>query len=189
MGEDDFELAAFVEIIRYGVIDLYFLVVTTMEVKSADVVIEGAGLDIDNDEYKVLDGDRCFERVEDLVEVIRDIGVPAVERKCVGCVALKDERGCMRLFNVLYDEIEVIDPDVNFVDPTVTVIVIVEVVIYLGLDVEKTNAVVDPELNAPFDRAAYDTELDLVRVAKLTVVILDANELLELVNIDGALDR
>ena len=101
MGEDDFELAAFVEIIRYGVIDLYFLVVTTMEVKSADVVIEGAGLDIDNDEYKVLDEDRCFERVEDLVEVIRDTGVPAVERKYVGCVALKDERGCMRLFNVL----------------------------------------------------------------------------------------
>ena len=66
---------------------------------------------------------------------------------------------------------------------------IVEVVIYLGLDVENTNAVVDPELNSPFDRAVYNAEFNLVRVAKLTVVILDANELLELVNIDGALDR
>ena len=75
------------------------------------------------------------------------------------------------------------------VDPTVTVIEIVEIVMYLGLDVVKTNAVVDPELNSPFDRAVYNAEFNLVRVANLTVVILDANELLELVNIDCALDR
>ena len=65
----------------------------------------------------------------------------------------------------------------------------VDVVMYVGLDVEKTNEVVEPILNVLFGRVVYDAEFDLVRVAKLTVVILDANELLELVNIDGALDR
>ena len=93
MGEDGLELAAFVEIIRCGVMGLYFLVVTTMEVIAVDVDMEGAGLDMDIDEYKVLDEDRCFDRVEDLVEVVRDIGVPVVEKKCVpDCVAVENKR-------------------------------------------------------------------------------------------------
>ena len=102
MGEDGHELAAFVEIIRCGVMGLYFLVVTTMEVIAVDVDMEGAGLDMDIDEYKVLDEDRCFDRVEDLVEVVRDIGVPVVEKKCVpDCVAVEDKRELKRLLNVL----------------------------------------------------------------------------------------
>ena len=66
---------------------------------------------------------------------------------------------------------------------------IVGVVTYLGLDVEKKNAVVDPKLNVPFDRSVYDAERDLIGVVELIVVICDANELLELVNIDGELRR
>ena len=60
---------------------------------------------------------------------------------------------------------------------------------YVGLDVEKTNEVVEPILNVLFGRVAYDAEFDLVLVAELTVVIGDANELPELVNIDGKLGR
>ena len=81
--------------------DAFFLVVTTRDVKAAEVVMEDAGVDIDIDEYNVLDEDRCFDPVEDCLEVIRDIGIPAVESKCVGCVAVKDERETMRLLNVL----------------------------------------------------------------------------------------
>ena len=66
---------------------------------------------------------------------------------------------------------------------------IVGVVTYLGLDVEKKNAVVDPKLNVPFDRSVYDAERDLVGVVELIVAICDANELLALVNIDGELRR
>ena len=65
----------------------------------------------------------------------------------------------------------------------------VDVVMYVGLDVEKTNEVVEPILNVLFGRAVYDAEFDLVLVAELTVVIGDANELPELVNIDGKLGR
>ena len=66
---------------------------------------------------------------------------------------------------------------------------IVGVVTYLGLDVEKENAVVDLKLNVPFDRSVYDAERDLVGVVELIVAICDANELLALVNIDGELRR
>ena len=150
--------------------------------------MEDAGIDIDIDEYNVLDEDRCFDPVEDCLEAIRDIGIPAAESKCVGCVAVKDEREIMRLLSVLQDKIELIEPDVSLVDPTVTVIEIVEIVMYLGLDVVKTNAVVDPELNSPFDRAVYDAEFGLVRVTELIVVICEANDL-EWGNIEGKLGR
>ena len=66
---------------------------------------------------------------------------------------------------------------------------IVGVVTYLGLDVKKKNAVVDPKLNVPFDRSVYDAEIDLIGVVELVVVICDANELLEWVNINGELRR
>ena len=65
----------------------------------------------------------------------------------------------------------------------------VDGVMYLGLDVEKANAGVDPELNVPFDRAVYDAEFGLVRVTELIVVICEANEFLEWGNIEGKLGR
>ena len=73
--------------------------------------------------------DGCVDPVESRLEVIRYTGVPVVERNCVAaCVAVEDERKIQRLLNVLYDEIEAIDPDVSLVDLNVTAIEIDEVV-------------------------------------------------------------
>ena len=87
MGEYGLELTGFVETFLIGVMELYLLVVTTKDVKAAEVIMEFADLELDIDEYNVLDENRCFDPVDDRLEVIRDIGVPVVEKKCVGCVA------------------------------------------------------------------------------------------------------
>ena len=103
--------------------DLYLLVVTTKDVVAAEVTMVDAGFGIDIDEYNVLNEDGCVDPVESRLEVMRYTGVPVVERNCVvACVAVEDERKIQRLLNVLYDEIEAIDPDVSLVDSTVTVI-------------------------------------------------------------------